>query len=145
MHFFNKSGITPYAWIENLLKLKLRQGLVDGPAISDESGRALNSATIDQAMHEVLEELFISQGELFPPSITSRDDIVANYHVFRSFQRSSDTRALNQGVGREDIDIVNRWHQVEKADGKRPSLDMRYHYAQYELLVDPFLRYTSSM
>jgi hypothetical protein len=117
--FLTASGIQPYGWIDDVIKLKLKQGLTDGPAISDEQGRALNSSTIDQGMHEVLEEFFISQRDLF--------------------QRSSDTRALNQSVSREDIDLVNRWHQIEKADGSRPSLDMRYHYAQIDLLVEPFL------
>jgi hypothetical protein len=139
------SGIKPYVWLERLVRVKALQGLVDGPAISDERGRVLNSSTIDQGMHEVLEEVFLSRRELFPSTITDREDIVANYHAFRSFRRSSDTRALDKGVNKDDIDIVNRWHQVEKADGNRPSFDMRHHYAQYELLVQPFLRYTSAM
>jgi hypothetical protein len=96
-------------------------------------------------MHEVLEELFVNQRDLFPSSIKSREDIEANYHAFRSFRRSSDTRVLNRGVGRDDIDIVNRWHQVEKADGNRPALDMRHHYAQVELLSESFLRETQAM
>jgi hypothetical protein len=81
--------------------------------------------------------------QLFPYTRTSKEEIEQNYHAFRSFRRSSDTRALNQGVKRDDIDIVNRWHQVERAAGNRPSFDMRHHYAQYELLIQPFLRYTS--
>jgi hypothetical protein len=98
-----------------------------------------------QGMHEILEDLFVSHRDLFPSSIKSRDDITENYHAFCSFRRSSDTRALNQGVSREDIDLVKRWHQIEKADGSRPSFDMRYHYAQVELLVEPFSRYTKAM
>jgi hypothetical protein len=96
-------------------------------------------------MHEVLEELFVTQKDLFPRTITSHEEIVTNYHAFRSFHHSSDTRALNQGVRRDDIDLVNRWHQVEKADGSRPAFDMRHHYAQYDLLVEPFFRYTNAM
>jgi hypothetical protein len=120
--------------------------LYTGLAISDEKGRVLNGANIDRAMHEVLEDVFIQEPDLFPSSIKSKEDIEANYNAFRSLRRSSDTsRALNMGVRRDDIDIVNRWHQVNKADGNRPSFDMRHHYAQYELLVDPFLRYTSAM
>jgi hypothetical protein len=143
--FSTASGIHLYFWIDNLIKLKTHQGLTDGPAISDDKGRVLNSSTIDQGMHEILEDLYISQRDSFPLSIKSSDDIVENYHAFQSFRRSSDTQALNQGVSREDIDLVNHWHQTQKADGNRPSLDMRYHYAQVDLLVDPFLRYTSAM
>jgi hypothetical protein len=50
------SGIKPYRWIMMLIKLKEKHGLLDGLAISDEDGRVLNSSSIDQAMHEVLEE-----------------------------------------------------------------------------------------
>jgi hypothetical protein len=77
------SGIWPYHWITMLMQLKERQGLSDRPAISDEKGRVLNSASIDQAMHEVLEDLFIHQRDLFPSSIVTKVDIEANYHAFR--------------------------------------------------------------
>jgi hypothetical protein len=144
--FQTKSRIKPYIWITRLKEVKLKQGFRDGPAISDEKGgRVLNSSTIDHGMHEVLEDLFMTHRHLFPSTIKSKEDVMANYHAFRSFRRSSDTRALNQGVQRDDIDLVNRWHQVEKAGGNRLSFDMRHHYAQYELLIDPFLRYTSAM
>jgi hypothetical protein len=143
--FQTASGIRPYDWIRKLQDLKEKQGLMDGPAISDDKGRVLTSTIIDHGMHEVLEELYDKDRDLFPPSISSKEEIASSYHAFRSFRRSSDTRALNQGVNRDDIDLVNRWHQVEKADGNRPAFDMRHHYAQYELLVDPFLRYTSVM
>jgi hypothetical protein len=80
-----------------LIVVKGKQGLTDGPAISDEKGRVLNSSNIDQSMHEVLEELFLSQRDLFPSSIKAKEDIESNYHAFRSFRRISDTRALNRG------------------------------------------------
>jgi hypothetical protein len=143
--FKTDSGIKPYEWIENLKLLKEKQGLFNGPAISDEKGRGLNSVNIDQGMHEILEDLFTNQNDLFPSTITSIDDILSNYHAFQPFRHSSDRRALNKGLRRDDIDIINRWHQVDKTDGNRPVFDMRHHYAQYELLVDPFLRYTSAM
>jgi hypothetical protein len=91
-------------WINRLKELKLKQGFMGGPAISDQKGRVLNSSTIDQGMHEVLEELFMSHHYLFPTTITSKEDLSSHYHAFRSFRRSSDMRALNQGVRRDDID-----------------------------------------
>jgi hypothetical protein len=91
------SGIKPYEWVKMLIVVKGKQGLTDGPAISDEKGRVLNSSNIDQSMHEVLEELFLSQQDLFPSSIKAKEDIESNYHAFRSFRRISDTRALNRG------------------------------------------------
>jgi hypothetical protein len=73
-----------------LIAVKGKQGLTDGPAILDEQGKVLNSSNIDQSMHEVQEELFLSQQDLFPSSIKAKEDIESNYHAFRSFQRSSD-------------------------------------------------------
>jgi hypothetical protein len=89
------SGIKPYEWVKMLITVKERQGLTNGPAISDEQGRVLNSSNIDQSMHEVLEELWMQQRDLFPSSIKHKEDIEANYHAFWSFRRSSDTRALH--------------------------------------------------
>jgi hypothetical protein len=105
--FQSDSGLKPYTWIRRLIVSKERQGLSYGPAISDEKGRVLNSSNIDQAMHEVLEELFIHNCDLFPNSVMNKDDIESNYHAFHSFTRSSDTRALNKGLRRDDINLVN--------------------------------------
>jgi hypothetical protein len=51
--FQTKLGIKPYIWINRLKEIKREQGIVDGPAISDEKGRVLNGSTIDQGMHEI--------------------------------------------------------------------------------------------
>jgi hypothetical protein len=67
--FQTKSGIKPYVWINRLKEMKHKQGFVDGPAISDEKGRVLNGSTIDQDMQEILEELFLTCGQLFPSTI----------------------------------------------------------------------------
>jgi hypothetical protein len=48
-------------------------------------------------------------------------------------------------VAAADIDVVNRWKSVERADGNRPQRPMRQHYAELELLLGPFLRYTLAM
>jgi hypothetical protein len=109
-------GIKPNDWIQRLQELKEKQGLVDGPAISDKKGRVLTSTIIDQGMHEVLEELYDKDKDFIPPSITSKEEIASSNHAFRSFCWSSETRTPNQRVSWDDIDLVNRWHQVKKAD-----------------------------
>jgi hypothetical protein len=53
------SSIQPYECLNMLLRLKTKQGISNGPVISDENGRVFNSSNIDQAMHEDLEELLI--------------------------------------------------------------------------------------
>ena len=83
--------------------------------------------------------------DLFPMKIKSREDVREKYHIYRSLRRSSDSRALEKKVAGTDIDIVNRWVEVEKAAGKRPSREMKHHYADVTLLMDPFMRYTRAM
>lgn len=96
-------------------------------------------------MHEILEDLFESKRELFPKTIRDVEDIRENYQAFRSFRRTSTTRAQEERVNVDDINLVSRWHSIDKAAGKRPSFEMRFHYTQFELLVKPFLRYTNAM
>ena len=63
---------------------------------------------------------------------------------YRTFRRTSDTRALEEKVDQTDIDIVNKWEQ-RGSDKRKIAQPMRHHYAQFELLIKPFLRYTYAM
>jgi hypothetical protein len=101
------SGIRPLDWIKKLVSLKQQQGLRDGPAILDENGRVRSSTSLNGDLYEVLEELYEGTPESFPLSIKSKEDIYTSYGVYRSFRRTSGTRALNEGVCQDDIDLVN--------------------------------------
>jgi hypothetical protein len=59
-------------------------------------------------MLTVLEALYEDKPQKFPLSITSKEEIVRNYQVFRLFRRSSDTSALEKNIAGSDIDIVNQ-------------------------------------
>jgi uncharacterized protein YerC len=102
--------------------------------------RALNDSLL-----EVLEDLFDSHRELFPASIPDKETLQKRIQVYRMLRRTSDTRALEQKVGQSDIDVVNHWKALEFADRNRPHRPMRQHYAELELLIGPFLRYTWNM
>jgi hypothetical protein len=99
----------------------------------------------NEILHELLCSLYNQDPGLFPSHIGSHGDILSKYHVYRSFRRASDSRAISKEVAMADIRVVNRWQKVEKAQGQRPSYDMPQHYAQIDLLVDCFLRYTMAM
>ena len=99
---------------------------------------------LDETLHVFLTRLFL-KGSEFPLEIKSEEDIEDRFSVFRSLRRASDTRALNQNVTSNDIDIVNRWKTVEAAKGKKPGRSMRQHYAEFALLKEPFLRCTSAI
>jgi hypothetical protein len=135
------SGIEVKASVRRLMEFKRSRGLLDGPAISDLSGHVLSHRALNDLLLVVLEELFDSHRELFPPSITDRETrLRQRVQVYHTLRRTSDTRALNQKVSTTDIDVVNRWKAVERADGNIPHCPMRQHYAELELLIGPFLR-----
>jgi hypothetical protein len=139
------SGIKVKEWVNALLEIKKSHGRVDGPLFSHHDNVVMSTHALDDLLTDVLEELYEDKPQNFPLSITSKEEIVGNYQVFRSFRRSSDTRALEKKIAGSDIDIVNRWHRIEQAKGARPAFQMKEHYAQVELLLKPFLRYTSAM
>ena len=100
---------------------------------------------IDNMLIDLLPEYFLENRDLFPLDIDSIDKFREAYQCFRTFRRSSDSKALKVGVDETDVDILNRWKIVKAAKGSRPSHPMRQHYAQFDLLLGPFLRYTFTM
>ena len=49
------------------------------------------------------------------------------------------------GLATPDVDTVNRWRTKEKAGANKPGARIDHMYADLNLLVGPFLRYTWSM
>jgi hypothetical protein len=140
------SGIDIKASIERLLAYKETKKVVDGPAMTDDKGVPHTCRDVDDMLHEVLEDIFDSDRDLFPPAIKDVETLRTAYQAFRTFRRTSDTRALEMKVARDDIDVVNRWQQVEKAQGRKlGGQAMRHYYADASLLVGPFKRYTWAM
>ena len=127
------------------MELKAQRGLVDGPGISDLNGKAYSTRDMSSSLIEILEDLFDTNRAFFPLDITSKELLKDRYQAFRSYRRSSDTRATEEGVAKADIDLVNRWETVERAKCKRQNMPMRLHYTQVELILKPFLRYTWAM
>lgn len=140
-----KSGINVRYTLERLLKLKETQGLTDGPAISDIKGLLLPTRDLDIRMHELLSEIFEEDRTLFPPSVSEVEDIPDAYKCFRTLRRTSLTRALEEDVDDNDINIVNKWEQKGDKKKKIVAQPMKIHYAQFEILLKPFLRYTYAM
>jgi hypothetical protein len=140
------SGIQIKRWVNTLIEVKESMGQHTGPAISDLTRKILTTGYLDFKLVSLLEEVHDEAPHLFPSNIkTNKDEIGNCYQVFRSLRRSSDTRAIEKNISRNDIDTVNRWHGTEQAMGSRPYRPMYQHYAQVDLLIKPFLRYTSAM
>jgi len=138
-----ESGINVEYTIHRLLSLKQAAGFNRGPAISTVDGKLLTSKSIDEMLHEVLTEIYNSDSSLFPLVIDDPEKIPANYQCFRTFRRSSATRATEKGINPVFVNVVNRW-KTEDDKGKKVS-SMHRHYTQFELLIEPFMDYTLKM
>lgn len=140
-----KSGIQMRTWIRRTLAANHKANRTSGPAFCDENGRVLRTSDMNEMLHDALGEVFDRHPTLFLADIKSRKDIEEKYHVYRSFRRGSDSRALAQEVNTPDIEVVNRWAAKEKAGPARPGRKMVHHYSDINLLLPCFLRYTSVM
>jgi hypothetical protein len=139
------SGISTRTSLWRLIGFKRTRGCVDGPAISDLAGNVFSNRALNNSLLEVLEELFDTHRELFPPSISDKEVLRTRVQVYQTLCRTSDTRALEQKVGQSDIDVVNPWKAGERADGNIPHRPMQQHYTKLELRLGPFLWYTWEM
>lgn len=142
--------------VQRLIRHKKLFNLVSGPAIADHKGKTMTTRIIDELLHSILEDLFLEDSQLFTLDIRTKatnkekdlSELIHNYYsCFRTFRRSSNSRALEMGKvpKDDDIDVVNRWRTKENSKGKLSSMKMRQHYAEVELLLKPFLRYTRAM
>jgi hypothetical protein len=140
------SGIKVKAWVHRLVEWKISLGFHDGPAISDIAGRVLTCTALDDVFTEILEDIYDDHPQLFGLAVKDKEEVAGSYQVYRTPRRSSVTRAAEQKVSREDIELINRWHMINQSEGSRPSFsNMRQHYVQADLLLQPYLRYTVAM
>ena len=72
------------------------------------------------------------------------EELRSAYQVYRTLRRTFDTRVIEMmnKLDLDDTEIVNRWVEVEKVKGKRPSRSVNHHYADVTLLLELFLRYS---
>ena len=140
-----KSGMNAKYTIERLVQVKEALGITSGPTISDPKGFLLTPRDLDARLHEVLVEIFERDKSLFPPTITAYEDVIESYRVNRSLCRTANARALEEKVTGTDIDLVSKWEQKGPVQRKIYSQPMKHHYAKFDLILKPFLRYTYEM
>ena len=104
----------------------------------------LTPGSLDGVLHYYLIELFENKEE-FSAEIQSDDNICERFSVHRLLRRALTAHATNKGMSQVDINIMNRWQAAEMAKEKKPSREIRQHYAKANLLKGPFLRCTGSM
>ena len=90
-----------------LLHLKVSRGLIDGPAISDIKGTMLSTHDMDDCLKDGLEEICLTQRDLFLKTIGSIEELRSSYQVYRFLRGTSDIQALEIEANGDAIDIVN--------------------------------------
>lgn len=140
-----KSGINVKFWRDLVIEINRRRGHFDGPAFCDKDGFVLSAEVLDAHLHEALIQILEREPEALPADLRSEEAIRERVHCFRTFRRTSDTRATNEGVALSHVNVVNRWSKEERAGAKQASLPMNQHYAQIEELWPSFKAYTWKM
>lgn len=105
------SGVNVKRVLRKLINLKTSVVLRDGSAISGETGKLLEPSKLDELMVELLVECYNETRRLFPLDIDTEEKIRNTYQCFRTFRRTSDTRAIERKVSESNIEIVNCWSQ----------------------------------
>ena len=140
------SGINVRRWLDLLIETRKLTNQKEGPAITKSDGELFCTAELNEIFHDLLWMVFQKDETLFDGDIKSRVDIEKWFSVFRSIRRTSDSKALAEGVASDDIDAVNRWSLKERAKGRKATgRKLRHYYADMPRLLTAHVRYTFAM
>lgn len=80
--------------------------------------------------------------ETRPGVIPANVDPIADMSLRRSGRRGSNTEVQNHGLGKDMIEVHNRWKKRERAQGVTPQMDMVATYTQTQEALPSKLRYS---
>ena len=141
----SKSGLNFRLWIERLVLVLRAEGKDKevGPAFSNEKGDMITSGQMNDHFQELCLQAHEDRNDLFP-TLTGPTGAHC-YGVSRSFRRGANTRATEEGVKKEDRDLINRWSSYENKRGQKPNFGMSQHYLEIRLVLKRLLVYSKSL
>ena len=139
------SGIAEKLWMRRVLAVHRSAGRTKGPFFISSVGVQSSTREMNTLFVECLTDIFERRPALFGVDVRSFDDLSDKYHVFRSFRRGSESRAVAKKVCEDDRYVVNRWRRKEVAGASRVSHSIGQHYVDVTLVTASFLRYTKAM
>ena len=140
------SGINVRRWVTRLRTVHRSIMRQDGPAFFNPSnGIQSSTSEMNDFFIDLLTEVFDEHRELFASDILTTGDLFDKYHVYRSFRRGSESRAVSKEVNSSDRYQVNRWRKKENAAGSKMSQPIDQLYVDVALVKEAFLRYTRAM
>lgn len=139
------SGIQVKVWMTRVLAVHSAMGRTTGPMFIDAQGLQSTTADMNTLFLECLSEILETKPGLFGLDVSTNEDLIDKYHVYRSFRRGSESRAVAMKVSEADRYVVNRWRRKEIAGANRVSHRIDQHYVDVPLVSLSFLRYTKAM
>ena len=140
------SGIKVRKWVSRLKTVHEISHRVVGPAfVNGTSGTQTTTSEMNDIFVDLLAEIYDDHRSLFAVDIVASSDIADKYHVYRSFRRGSESRAVSKEVSAADRYQVNRWRKKENATSSKMSQPIDQLYVDVTLVKEAFLRYTRAM
>jgi hypothetical protein len=135
------SGLQVRTWVSRLVQVHREIGRVHGPAFGNRRGETLTSGFVESLLADRLQLIKDTRPGVIPKEV----DCYEHFGISRSFRRGATTAARIRGVGREVIDLTNRWRRFEDAKGRRPRLAMQDHYTDIRSLVPELIKFSKAL
>ena len=135
------SGINLGLWVQRVCTTRRLEGRRHGPVFADRWGGPVNPRHYELM---ILDRIQIVK-ERFPSLIPDTVIVHEEYGISRSFRCGATTEAKNRGVPDRDIDLMNRWRNVENAKGHKARMRMNDHYADIKQMVPALLRFSKAL
>ena len=136
-----RSGLNTLLWTKRILDWYELEGETTGPVFRTAKGKKVGTGAYASDILGELENIQRERPDLIPPSV----EVTNDYGMQRSFRRGSNSEARSHGCLKEDVDLNNRWSQVERAQGRKPGFDMCAHYSDIRLVLNALLKYSRSI
>ncbi len=155
-HFKSEDGeryhLTPLAYrtdswinigtcVERLVQVKLQHQQTHGPTFSDRRGKILTSHLLKMEILDRLQEVQSSNPDLIPQEINVHEE----FGISRSFRWGAMIQAQNKQLCESDIDAMNWWRFLEKANWHRPRQKVQDHYSDIRQMVPTLLSFSKAL
>ena len=135
IHCVNRtdSGIDVRRWVTRLKAIHHVLKREKGPAfINPATGSQTSTSEMNDLFIDLLSEIYDDNRDLFALDIQASGDLADKYHVYRSFRRGSESRAVAKEVSPADRYQVNRWRKKKR---KRQAQKCRSQFTSYMLTL----------
>ena len=139
-----ESGIENAKWLQRLVDLYERKGIVKGPLMRTlKNGKLVKSRITDHdpRYHDFLRRVQMRAPEVLNPKVKVEDEA----SLFCSGRKGSVAQARNMRIPKEVIDSNNRWRKVERAGGRQITVGMMEHYSDVRAMIKALLEYSSRL